>query len=70
MSLGIGKRDRMLLRADKVWRSIWHRQMLFASRNGEAIDKAEKAMSYGVTNKSNPTDGPSITTNGETQCKY
>jgi len=70
MSLGIGKRDRMLLRADKVWRSIWHRQMLFASRNGEAIDKAERAMSYGVTNKSNPTDGRSITTNGETQCKY
>jgi len=70
MSLGIGKRDRMLLRADKVWRSIWHRQMLFASQNGEAIDKAERAMSYGVTNKSNPTDGRSITTNGETQCKY
>jgi len=70
MSLGIGKRDRRLLRADKVWRSIWHRQMLFAIESWISLDKAEKAMSYGVTNKSNPTDGPSITTNGETQCKY
>ena len=63
MSLGIGKRDRRLLRADKVWRSIWHRQMLFAIESWISLDKAEKAMSYGVTNKSNPTDGPSITTN-------
>jgi len=70
MSLGIGKRDRRLLRADKVWRSIWHRQMLFAIESWISLDKAERAMSYGVTNKSNPTDGPSITTNGETQCKY
>jgi len=70
MSLGIGKRERRLLRADKVWRSIWHRQMLFAIESWISLDKAERAMSYGVTNKSNPTDGRSITTNGETQCKY
>jgi hypothetical protein len=63
MGLGIGKRDRMLLRADKVWRSIWHRQMLFASQNGEAIDNRIGPSSYKVTNKSNPTDGRSITTN-------
>ena len=63
MSLGIGKRERRLLRADKVWRSIWHRQMLFAIESWISLDKAERAMSYGVTNKSNPTDGPSITTN-------
>jgi len=63
MGYGIGKRDRMLLRADKVWRSIWHRQMLFAIESWISLDKAKKAMSYGVTNKSNSTDGRSITTN-------
>ena len=70
MSLGIGKRDRRLLRADKVWRSIWHRQMLFAIESWISLDKAERSMSYGVTNKSNSTVGWSDTTNGDTQCKY
>ena len=70
MSLGIGKRDRKLLRADKVWRSVWHKQMLFAIESWVSLDKAKKAMSYGVTNKSNSTVGWSDTTNGDTQCKY
>mgnify|MGYP003127980014 CR=1 FL=1 len=70
MSLGIGKRDRRLLRADKVWRSVWHRQMLFAIESWISLDKAERAMSYEVTNKSNSTVGWSDTTNGDTQCKY
>jgi len=70
MSLGIGKRDRRLLRADKVWRSVWHKQMLFAIESWISLDKAERAMSYEVTNKSNSTVGWSDTTNGDTQCKY
>jgi len=68
MSLGIGKRDRRLLRADKVWRSIWHRQMLFTIETCVSLDKAKRAVSYGVTNKSNATVGRSDTTNGETKC--
>ena len=28
----INKRDRSALRADKYWRSIWHRQMLFKTK--------------------------------------
>jgi len=63
MSLGIGKRDRRLLRADKVWRSIWHRQMLFAPQNSEAIDNPMGSRSYGVTNKSTATVGRSDTRN-------
>jgi len=63
MSLGIGKRDRRLLRADKVWRSVWHRQMLFAPQNSEAIDNPMGSRSYGVTNKSTATVGRSDTRN-------
>ena len=63
MSLGIGKRDRMLLRADKMWRSIWHRQMLYSSQNDGAIDNPMVSLSYGVTNKSTATVGPSDTRN-------
>ena len=65
--LGISKRDRMLLRADKVWRSIWHRQMLMltSNRTRQTVDNQGEVVPYGVTS----TDGRSITTNKEsTQC--
>ena len=57
MPLGITKRNRIKLRADKVWRSVWHRQMLYASRGSGAIDKPVVPLSYGVTNKSTATLG-------------
>jgi hypothetical protein len=61
--LGISKRDRMLLRADKVWRSICHRQMLMltSNRTRQTVDNQGEVVPYGVTS----TDGRSITTNGE-----
>ena len=61
--LGISKRDRMLRRADKVWRSIWHRQMLMltSNRTRQTVDNQGEVVPYGVTS----TDGRSITTNGE-----
>ena len=65
--LGISKRDRMLRRADKVWRSIWHRQMLMltSNRTRQTVDNQGEVVPYGVTS----TDGRSITTNKEsTQC--
>jgi hypothetical protein len=65
--LGISKRDRMLLRADKVWRSVWHRQMLMltSNRTRQTVDNQGEVVPYGVTS----TDGRSITTNKEsTQC--
>jgi hypothetical protein len=63
MALGISKRDRMLRRADKVWRSIWHRQMLMltSNRTRQTVDNQGEVVPYGVTS----TDGRSITTNGE-----
>ena len=67
MALGISKRDRMLRRADKVWRSIWHRQMLMltSNRTRQTVDNQGEVVPYGVTS----TDGRSITTNKEsTQC--
>jgi len=59
--LGISKRDRMLLRADKVWRSIWHRQMLMltSNRTRQTVDNQGEVVPYGVTS----TDGRSITNN-------
>ena len=59
--LGIPKRDRMLLRADKVWRSIWHRQMLMltSNRTRQTVDNQGEVVPYGVTS----TDGPSINNN-------
>jgi hypothetical protein len=61
MALGISKRDRMLRRADKVWRSIWHRQMLMltSNRTRQTVDNQGEVVPYGVTS----TDGRSITTN-------
>ena len=38
MPLGITKRNRIKLRADKMWRSVWHRQMLSPNRT-RPIDK-------------------------------
>lgn len=38
MTLGVCKRDRIQRRADKVWRSAWHRQMLQEPRTGISID--------------------------------
>ena len=63
MALGISKRDRLLRRADKVWRSIWHRQMLMltSNRTRQTVDNQGEVVPYGVTS----TDGRSITTNGE-----
>jgi hypothetical protein len=59
--LGISKRDRMLLRADKVWRSVWHRQMLMltSNRTRQTVDNQGEVVPYGVTS----TDGRSITNN-------
>jgi hypothetical protein len=59
--LGISKRDRMLRRADKVWRSIWHRQMLMltSNRTRQTVDNQGEVVPYGVTS----TDGRSITNN-------
>jgi hypothetical protein len=61
MALGISKRDRMLRRADKVWRSIWHRQMLMltSNRTRQTVDNQGEVVPYGVTS----TDGRSITNN-------
>lgn len=38
MTLGVCKRDRIKRRADKAWRSVWHRQMLQPPRSGISID--------------------------------
>ena len=59
--LGISKRNRMLLRADKVWRSVWHRQMLMltSNRTRQTVDNQGEVVPYGVTS----TDGRSITNN-------
>jgi hypothetical protein len=63
MPLGITKRNRIKLRADKMWRSVWHRQMLYASRGSRAIDNPVVPLSYGVNNKLTATVGWSDTRN-------
>ena len=51
MVLGISRRDREASRADKVWKSVWHRQMLNFQRS-LTIDKTD-AMTNGVRTKPN-----------------
>ena len=63
MPLGITKRNRIKLRADKVWCSVWHRQMLYDVRGSKAIDNPVVPLSYGVTNKLTATVGWSDTRN-------
>jgi hypothetical protein len=63
MPLGITKRNRIKLRADKVWRSVWHRQMLYDLRGSKSIDNRKRHLSYGVTNKLTATVGRSDTRN-------
>ena len=38
----INKRDRSALRADKYWRSIWHRQMLFKTKALTSVSSCER----------------------------
>jgi hypothetical protein len=58
MALGISKRDRMLRRADKVWRSIWHRQMLMltSNRTRQTVDNQGEVVPYGVTSTVGQSD--------------
>lgn len=38
----INKRDRSALRADKYWRSIWHRQMLFKTKPLTSVSSCDR----------------------------
>lgn len=54
MVLGVTRREREALRADKAWTSVWHRQMLNFQR-GLTNDKTD-AITNGVKTKSNHGD--------------
>lgn len=67
MVLGIHKRDRMARRADKVWRSVWHRQMLQLNRTSKALDNRIEVLSYDGSSSDGSSDTSSSTltrTNG------
>jgi len=68
MGLGIHKRDRIARRADRWWRSVWHRQMLQQPRTSKYLDiQVEVWPSNGVVNDggAEPTVGSSDTKHGE-----
>ena len=81
MTLGVTKRDRVALRADKWWRSIYLKQMQMMDRGQvrersepiEIIDKCVPVVSYCSTPRATDyhqaTDGRSVTnittTNGD-----
>jgi len=68
MGLGIHKRDRIARRADRWWRSVWHRQMLQQPRTSRWLDiQFEVWSSDGVVNDggTEPTVGSSDTKHGE-----
>jgi hypothetical protein len=61
MVLGIHKRDRMARRADKVWRSVWHRQMLQLNRTSKALDNRVEVLSYDGSSSDGSSDTSSST---------
>lgn len=54
MVLGVTRREREALRADKAWTSVWHRQMLNFQR-GLTNDKTDA-----ITNGPKPIHGISM----------
>jgi hypothetical protein len=58
------KRNRIALRADKAWRSVWLRQMLMGSKTSRSIDNSLGYLSYGEVSSlrcTNSTVGSSDT---------
>lgn len=58
----INKRDRSALRADKYWRSIWHRQMLFKTKPLTSVSSCDRTKGV-YENSTKPNHGNSE--NGE-----
>ena len=54
MVLGVSRREREALRADKAWTSVWHRQMLNFQR-GLTIE-LDSGITVGVRTKPNHGD--------------
>lgn len=65
----IPRRDRMAQRADKWWRSVWHRQMCMSPRGDSDVRPnlltTDVGRAFVKAPSTKPSDGPSVSNSKE-----